>query len=127
MRILVILMLSATLAILGCDSSTGGSAGSGGSAGGGGSGGSGGAAGMGGGDGGAGGNGGPSAKAIAFCASYATTCMFGGAERYPDEAACLDAYDTSGQSGCYETHLTNAKTMGAATHCPHATGIGLCN
>ena len=105
MRILVILMLSGTLAILGCDSSSGGSACGGGG----------------------GGNGGPSAKAIAFCASYATTCMFGGAGRYTDEAACLDAYDTSGHSDCYETHLTNAKTMGAATHCPHATGIGLCN
>jgi len=110
MRILVILILSGTLGILGCDSSSSGSAGSGGSGGSAGSGGS-----------------GASAAAIAFCDRYETTCTFGGANRYADEAACLDAYDTSGQSACYETHLANAEAGDAATHCPHATGIGLCN
>jgi len=118
MRILVILMLSGTLAVLGCDSSSGGSGGDGGAGGG---------LGGGGGDGGAGGGGGASAEAIAFCGRYETTCMFGGADRYTDEAACVDAYDNDGQSACYETHLTNAENGDAATHCPHATGIGLCN
>ena len=135
MRILIILMLSGTLGILGCDSDTGsgGSGGSGGTAGSGGSAGSGGAGGMGGGAGGAGGEGGmgggggASDEAIAFCAGYETTCTFGGVDRYADEAACLDAYDNSGQSACYETHLGLAETGDADTHCPHATGIGLCN
>jgi len=136
MRILMILVLSGTLGILGCDSTsdgTGGSVGSGGSGGTGGSGG--GTAGSGGGDGtgggggeaGGGGGGGASAKAMAFCDRYETTCGFGEAERYADEAACLDAYDNSEQSDCYETHLANAEGGDAATHCPHATGIRLCN
>ena len=132
MRIFVILMLSGTLGVLGCSSSSDGSAGSGGSAGSAGSGGSAGAGGEGGtggggGEAGGGGGGSASAEAIAFCDRYETTCTFGGADRYPDEAACLVAYDTSGQSACYETHLSNAEGGDAATHCPHATGIGLCN
>jgi hypothetical protein len=102
---------------------TGGS----GSGGAGGDGGAGGGLGGGGGGGGAGGGSGASAKAIAFCASYATTCMFGGADRYADEAECHNAYDTSGHSDCYELHLMNAENGNAATHCPHATGIDQCN
>lgn len=131
MRILVILVLSGALGVLGCDSDegSGGSGGSGGTAGSGGSAGSGGAGGAGGaaGEGGVGGGGGASAEAIAFCARYETTCTFGGVDRYADEAACLDAYDNSGQSACYETHLGLAETMDPADHCPHATGIDLCN
>jgi hypothetical protein len=124
MRILVILMLSGTLGIVGCNDETtnGGTGGSGGSAG---SGGSGGEAGMGG-EGGGGGSG-ASAEAMAFCAQYETTCTFGGVDRYADEADCLDAYDNSGQSDCYDTHLGLAQTMDPDTHCPHATGIGECS
>jgi hypothetical protein len=122
MLILVIPMLSGTLRILGCDSDDGGAAGSGGAggtAGAGGSAGAGGAGGMGG-EGGAGGS-----PAAAFCDRYETICTFGGEDRYTDEAACLDAYENSGQSACYETHLELAESD-ATTHCPHATGIGEC-
>ena len=108
MRILVILMLSGTLGVLGCDSSSSGSAGSGGSGGSAGSGGS-----------------GASAAAIAFCNDYETICTFGGDDRWADEAACLTAFDTSGESACYTTHLGLA-AGDAETHCPHATGIGEC-
>jgi hypothetical protein len=135
MRVWVILMLSGTLGLLGCgstSSNTGGSGGNGGSAGaGGGEGGSGGEAGMAGeggagGEGGEGGAGGGSA-AQDFCALYDTTCGYGGADRYADEGACLDAYENSGQSACYEMHLGFAIDMDdPATHCPHATGIGQC-
>jgi hypothetical protein len=108
MRILIILMLSGTLGVLGCatdeTSDNGGDGGSGG-------------------EGGAGG--GASAEAIDFCGRYDTTCGFGETDRYADEAACLDAYDNSGQSTCYETHLGLAGSD-AGTHCPHATGIGEC-
>jgi len=118
MRILVILILSGTLGILGCDSSSSGSAGSGGD---------GGSAGSGGGLGGGGGAGGSgaSAEAIAFCNDYETICTFGGDDRWADEAACLTAFDTSGESACYTTHLGLA-AGDAETHCPHATGIGEC-
>lgn len=135
MRILTILMLSGTLGLLGCDSSSGNTGGSGGNGGSAGSGGSGGAAGMGGsggsgggaGIGGEGGAGGTSA-AQDFCVLYGDTCGYGVAQRYADEGACLDAYENSGQSACYETHLGFAIDMNDTnTHCPHATGIGLCN
>jgi hypothetical protein len=136
MRILIILMLSGTLGVLGCDSSsssngtggTGGSAGSGGSGGSAGTGGSGGSGGSGGeaGMGGEGGAGGTSA-AQDFCVLYGDTCGYGTAQRYADEEACLDAYENSGQSACYETHLGFAIDMNDTnTHCPHATGIGNC-
>lgn len=134
MRVLVILALSGALGILGCGDSdengTGGSGGMGGTGGSAGMGGSGGSAGMGGsgGEAGMGGSGGASAAAMAFCQEYDTVCTFGGQDRYADEAACLTAYDTSGQSACYETHLGFAVDMNdTTTHCPHATGIGLCN
>jgi hypothetical protein len=108
MRVLVILALGGALGSFGCGSSDGGT---GGSAGMGGSGGM-----------------GASAAAIAFCQEYDNVCTFGGQDRHADEAACLTAYDDSGQAACYETHLGYAVDMNAAaTHCPHATGIGLCN
>jgi hypothetical protein len=74
-----------------------------------------------------GGGGGASAEAIDFCTRYETTCGFGIADRYTDEADCLDAYDNDGQSVCYGMHLTNAEDGNAATHCLHATGIDECN
>jgi len=126
MRILVILMLSGTLGILGCDSTSTGSAGSGGDGGSAGSGGEGGAAGGGGLDGGGGAGGiGASAAAIAFCNDYESVCTFGGVGRWEDEAACLNGFDTSGQSACYTTHLGLAGSD-RGTHCPHAAGIDEC-
>jgi hypothetical protein len=134
MRILTILMLTGTLGLLGCGSTTSNTGGSGGNGGSAGAGGSGGEAGMGGeggsgggaGMGGEGGAGGSSAAQV-FCDSYETTCGYGSADRYADEEACLDAYENSGQSACYETHLGFAIDMNdPGTHCPHATGIGEC-
>lgn len=135
MRIFVVLMLSGALGVLGCGTDDGGSGadggggdgGAGGEAGMGGDGGAGGEAGMSGagGGGGMGGAGGASPEAVTFCRDYQTICTFGGVDRYADEAACLTAFDTSGQSACYTTHLGLAATN-ATTHCPHATGIGEC-
>ena len=105
MRILVILMLSGTLAVLGCDSSSGGSAGSGGSggsggsAGSGGSGGSGGSAGSagegGGGDGGAGGGGGTTGGEAPVITMVAWapdgSCAMGVASNYTVTVTATDA------------------------------------
>ncbi len=122
MRILMILVLSGTLGILGCDSESSGDGGSGGSAG---MGGSGGEAGMGG-EGGMGGMTG----AAAFCGLYSEVCGFGSADRYESQQACVAAYDgyDADRQACVETHLGFAQSMmDPATHCPHATGQAPCN
>ena len=115
MRIFVILLLSGTLGVLGCDSESTGDGGSGGA---------GGEAGMGG----EGGTGGMSGAA-AFCGQYVEICGFGSADRYADREACIAAYDgyDAGRQACVETHLGLAQTMGAAIHCPHATGEAPCD
>ncbi len=130
MRILVILMLSGTLGLLGCDSDggsggSGGTAGSGGSAGAGGSGGSGGEAGMGG----QGGSGGGIDPAVAFCTQYGEICTFTGTGHQSQNECetAYNGYDTARQE-CVTTHLGLAEsTTDTATHCPHATGEAPCN
>jgi hypothetical protein len=124
MRILMILVLSGTLGVLGCDTESGGA---GGAAGSGGSAGNGGAAGMGG-AGGEGGMGGVTGAA-AFCGLYSEVCSFGGADRYESQQACVAAYDgyDAARQECVETHLGFAQSMmDPATHCPHATGQAPC-
>ena len=70
--------------------------------------------------------------AAEFCDRYETTCMFGGNERYADESACETAYDgySAAKQECVRTHLTNAMGMmptDVMVHCPHATGLTICD
>jgi hypothetical protein len=140
MRLFMILVLSGTLAILGCDSTSDGTGGSGGSGGSGGTGGTGGTGGSGGGTGGGGGEagtggggggGGASAEAMAFCTSFEVTCSYG-SPNYDDRADCLadyDSYDATRQE-CVMTHLTNAENSTGAereAHCGHASGLTICS
>jgi hypothetical protein len=86
----------------------------------------------GGGNGGSGGSG--SAAAMTFCMTYQTNCMFGGAMRYASMSDCISMFDASDDKACRMTHLMNVVNhVGMAnhedyqdTHCPHATGIGMC-
>ena len=70
----------------------------------------------------------PSAACTTFCADEKTTCTFDGANAaYASEALCFAGCATftpgTGNSGntlsCRQYHVMNAKTMGAAAHCPH--------
>jgi hypothetical protein len=65
---------------------------------------------------------------MAFCATYETACMYGGAERFADEAACLSYYDdaAAGCQTCITMHVGFVATMGVS-HCPHAMGAGPCS
>ena len=115
MRILIILMLSGTLGIVGCNDETtnGGSGGSGGSAG----------------MGGEGGSGGAIDPAAAFCAEYGVECGFDGAG-YASDEDCRTAYNgyDAVRQGCVETHLDLAVSeMDTVTHCPHAAGGAPCD
>ena len=141
MRVLVILVLSGTLGVLGCDSSSGGSggtagaggtagsAGAGGEAGGGGEGGDGGAGGEAGG-GGEGGGGG-TVSAAQFCDGFEDTCSYGD-PNYSDREACLSSYEAypASRQGCVIEHLGNAAGAPAGdvrdAHCGHASGLPPC-
>ncbi len=105
MRILIILMLSGTLGVLGCDSSSSDN-----------------------GTGASGGSGGGTDAAAAFCTDYGTICSFGGAG-HQSQQECEDAYNgyDDTRKGCVETHLGLAESStDTATHCPHATGASPC-
>ena len=111
MRILVILMLSGTLGIVGCDSESGGAAGSGGAGGGGGM----------------GGAGGATDPAAQFCDDYNAICGFdsGGHSSQMECEAAYNGYDSDRQA-CVEMHVGFAEGD-PTTHCPHATGEAPCN
>jgi len=69
----------------------------------------------------------PGKSASDFCNHYAVVCTFGAADRYSSQADCMTKYagaSASAQS-CRAGHLCNAE-ISAAVHCPHATGINLC-
>ncbi|MEO8918189.1 MAG: hypothetical protein ABI488_12235 [Polyangiaceae bacterium] len=80
------------------------------------------------GSGGSGGVPGASPACTTFCTDEMTTCMFtGDTAAYTSAEDCLAACATftpgSGTTGntlaCRQYHVTNAKTAGAAMHCPH--------
>jgi hypothetical protein len=77
--------------------------------------------------GGGGGSSGGSQAAQTFCTQYETTCMFGGAMRFPTEAACISGYDgfSASRKTCVEDHLDMAEDD-TGLHCPHATGLSTC-
>jgi hypothetical protein len=76
---------------------------------------------------GGGGTSGGSQAAQTFCNQYETTCTFGGAMRFADEAACLTGYDgfSASRKTCVEDHLDLAPSD-TGMHCPHATGLSTC-
>jgi hypothetical protein len=101
MRILIILMLSGTLGVLGCDSSSTGT----------------------------GGAGGGTDPAAAFCAEYGVECGFDGSGYASDDdcRTAYNGYDVDRQT-CVVTHLGLAvSTMDTLTHCPHAAGAAPCD
>jgi hypothetical protein len=67
-------------------------------------------------------------EAVAFCDGCETTCGFGGADRYANQADCESSYDSYNQDNrnCVEQHLGFAMSD-ANTHCPHAAGAAPCN
>jgi hypothetical protein len=74
---------------------------------------------------GTGGHGTGGSSAAAFCADYDTTCGFGNADRFADEADCL-AYFEGASAGCqgYMTQHLGFASADPAVHCPHACGTG---
>jgi hypothetical protein len=107
MRLIVILVLSGTLGLLGCDSDNDGGAGSGGSGG--------------------------TDAAAAFCDQFGATCNYVDYE-FEDRADCLSFYNTedAGRVDCVEQHLGFAMDAepGSADrdlHCGHASGLPPCN
>jgi hypothetical protein len=67
-------------------------------------------------------------SATDFCNEYETVCTFGAADRYASKAACMTSYGGASAStqSCRAGHLCNAELGSPAIHCPHATGINLC-
>ena len=67
----------------------------------------------------------PGVSATDFCKKYETVCTYGGAMRYTNMGDCVSKYDAAaaGVKSCRAAHLCNAVVAGAATHCPHATGL----
>jgi hypothetical protein len=63
-----------------------------------------------------------------FCKEYETVCTFTGDMRYMNMGDCVAKYNAAVAAGqtCRAGHLCNAKTMGVAAHCPHATGLSVC-
>ena len=65
-----------------------------------------------------------------FCTLYLDTCTGANAAAgYTARASCEQMFGAvTTQAHCRSYHLCNAAgTGGPATHCPHATGMGLCN
>lgn len=70
----------------------------------------------------------PNVSTEDFCSKYKTVCTFGGASRYSDEADCFAKYTAATAAGktCRAGHLCNAAAASPAIHCPHATGLAVC-
>ncbi|HXI40151.1 MAG TPA: hypothetical protein VNH83_09235 [Bryobacteraceae bacterium] len=70
----------------------------------------------------------PNVSTQDFCEKYAVVCTFGGASRYSSQADCFTKYAAATETGrtCRAGHLCNAAAAGAAIHCPHATGLAVC-
>jgi hypothetical protein len=71
---------------------------------------------------------GPSPEAMSFCQDNELICGFGGTDRYPDLATCLDAFDgfNSTRQQCVLEQLAHAETN-PATHCPATLGQAPCD
>ena len=67
-------------------------------------------------------------SAADFCAEYATVCTFTGDMRYMTMGDCVTKYGAATAAGqtCRAGHLCNAKTGDKTVHCPHATGLSVC-